>query len=162
MEAFLPSTLCILILCVTYLILLFQVSDVTDSHYFTLGVGCVGKSRIAFLILVFLWKNFFYQALIFPLPVNSYSLSCFAIVISSKDVILSCTSKARMYIYRCSLLIGPDLENTFMLLISILYPFMFCTSTVMDQLCIIVWVVCRIRNEETSVRGISVFPVVKR
>lgn len=33
---------------------LFQVSDATNSHYFTLGVGCVGKSRLAFVILVFL------------------------------------------------------------------------------------------------------------
>ena len=100
---------------------LFQVSDATNSHYFTLGVGCVGKSRLAFVILVFLWKYFFYQVLVFPLLVNSSSLTCFDIVISSKDVILSCCrSKTLMYIYRCSLLIGPELENTLSCYLSLL------------------------------------------
>ena len=36
-----------------------------------------------------------------------------------------------------------------MLLISVVYPFMFCTATVMDQLYIIVRIIYRIHNQET-------------
>lgn len=157
MEAFYPAHFGYWYCVWNILFSLFQVSDVTGSHYFTLWVRCVGKSPLAFVILVFLYKYFFYQALIFPLLLNSSSLSCFVVVISRKDVIVSCCrSKTRMYIYRCSLLIGLRVRKySFMLLISVLCPFMFCTSTVMDKLYIIVWIVCHIHSQETWVHGSS-------